>query len=260
MLAYELEGDIEPNAPLVNLRPDIGTGDCNVEFALTMEECALQSPFCFPDPTMWNDNPTAPNCSWPGVPLLGDSFEGGCPPYTFFFNPQGPIPGPGAATLTDAFGDTFVFECIDIPFSGTVEWMVTDACGQSVSWSFTIDVLCINCPPGATCSSTGNITLPPCGVCEDADVNADPTTPCHSCDATILDGFCSCTPPGSTGIDPNQFNANALCDDGFVANNISWFSFTAGASSLSVDVTDVCLLYTSPSPRDGLLSRMPSSA
>ena len=24
--------------------------------------------------------------------------------------------------------------------------------------------------------------------------------------------------------------------------------------------TDICLLYTSPSPRDGLLSRMPSSA
>ena len=28
----------------------------------------------------------------------------------------------------------------------------------------------------------------------------------------------------------------------------------------TVTVTEVCLLYTSPSPRDGLLSRMPSSA
>ena len=27
-----------------------------------------------------------------------------------------------------------------------------------------------------------------------------------------------------------------------------------------LDITEVCLLYTSPSPRDGLLSRMPSSA
>ena len=26
------------------------------------------------------------------------------------------------------------------------------------------------------------------------------------------------------------------------------------------DLMDICLLYTSPSPRDGLLSRMPSSA
>ena len=28
----------------------------------------------------------------------------------------------------------------------------------------------------------------------------------------------------------------------------------------NVDEDSVCLLYTSPSPRDGLLSRMPSSA
>ena len=30
--------------------------------------------------------------------------------------------------------------------------------------------------------------------------------------------------------------------------------------SIAEDVSKVCLLYTSPSPRDGLLSRMPSSA
>ena len=29
---------------------------------------------------------------------------------------------------------------------------------------------------------------------------------------------------------------------------------------IPLDVMDTCLLYTSPSPRDGLLSRMPSSA
>ena len=29
---------------------------------------------------------------------------------------------------------------------------------------------------------------------------------------------------------------------------------------LLLDAGDICLLYTSPSPRDGLLSRMPSSA
>ena len=27
-----------------------------------------------------------------------------------------------------------------------------------------------------------------------------------------------------------------------------------------LEIPDICLLYTSPSPRDGLLSRMPSSA
>ena len=31
-------------------------------------------------------------------------------------------------------------------------------------------------------------------------------------------------------------------------------------NGLEEDVARVCLLYTSPSPRDGLLSRMPSSA
>ena len=34
----------------------------------------------------------------------------------------------------------------------------------------------------------------------------------------------------------------------------------AEAMSISVDPSVTCLLYTSPSPRDGLLSRMPSSA
>ena len=34
----------------------------------------------------------------------------------------------------------------------------------------------------------------------------------------------------------------------------------ASASTLEKDLGVVCLLYTSPSPRDGLLSRMPSSA
>ena len=32
------------------------------------------------------------------------------------------------------------------------------------------------------------------------------------------------------------------------------------SSGSKADVNDACLLYTSPSPRDGLLSRMPSSA
>ena len=31
-------------------------------------------------------------------------------------------------------------------------------------------------------------------------------------------------------------------------------------ATLEYTLNDVCLLYTSPSPRDGLLSRMPSSA
>ena len=38
-------------------------------------------------------------------------------------------------------------------------------------------------------------------------------------------------------------------------------SETSSETEITVDATaPVCLLYTSPSPRDGLLSRMPSSA
>ena len=45
------------------------------------------------------------------------------------------------------------------------------------------------------------------------------------------------------------------------------FSITSGSTTITVtelnhgrSSNDTCLLYTSPSPRDGLLSRMPSSA
>ena len=37
-------------------------------------------------------------------------------------------------------------------------------------------------------------------------------------------------------------------------------SFVTQTPKLKIDLVDICLLYTSPSPRDGLLSRMPSSA
>ena len=41
----------------------------------------------------------------------------------------------------------------------------------------------------------------------------------------------------------------------YYADHEGWSAFAAGAKEASG-----CLLYTSPSPRDGLLSRMPSSA
>ena len=42
---------------------------------------------------------------------------------------------------------------------------------------------------------------------------------------------------------------------------IGWgLSRIGGGKSKVAELTEACLLYTSPSPRDGLLSRMPSSA
>ena len=41
---------------------------------------------------------------------------------------------------------------------------------------------------------------------------------------------------------------------------IGVFPGLGGIAGLSLVLPFICLLYTSPSPRDGLLSRMPSSA
>ena len=50
--------------------------------------------------------------------------------------------------------------------------------------------------------------------------------------------------------------AMKLTEAGYAYENTSW----GNDATASISVTCTCLLYTSPSPRDGLLSRMPSSA
>ena len=56
---------------------------------------------------------------------------------------------------------------------------------------------------------------------------------------------------------PRLFFANNLTW-GEEENNLLWESICFGPEGTALVTT--CLLYTSPSPRDGLLSRMPSSA
>ena len=53
-----------------------------------------------------------------------------------------------------------------------------------------------------------------------------------------------------------MFNKDSILD-------VSFFNFEnaiTAAYFADAELNIVCLLYTSPSPRDGLLSRMPSSA
>ena len=67
---------------------------------------------------------------------------------------------------------------------------------------------------------------------------------------------------GITGQD-GSYLAELLLEKGYMVHGIkrraSLFN-TDRIDHLYQDPHDPCLLYTSPSPRDGLLSRMPSSA
>ena len=49
-------------------------------------------------------------------------------------------------------------------------------------------------------------------------------------------------------------------DEGFYAGVTLGQARTNAFAAAMTKSNDTCLLYTSPSPRDGLLSRMPSSA
>ena len=64
------------------------------------------------------------------------------------------------------------------------------------------------------------------------------------------------------GLDPIEMNAEMI--DGkryyLTPSGNQYPSITTVISNNSKKQASLCLLYTSPSPRDGLLSRMPSSA
>ena len=61
--------------------------------------------------------------------------------------------------------------------------------------------------------------------------------------------WCSC----------GQSKAQPFCDGSHKTTSFTPVAFTAEKTE-TVYLCGCCLLYTSPSPRDGLLSRMPSSA
>ena len=80
---------------------------------------------------------------------------------------------------------------------------------------------------------------------------------------------------GSVSFDGNDLKVKLLTRESFQGVDIALFSaggdvskkyapVAAKAGAVAIDNSSVwrmdCLLYTSPSPRDGLLSRMPSSA
>ena len=59
------------------------------------------------------------------------------------------------------------------------------------------------------------------------------------------------------GLDPKEYKTHLLPVPHYPIDSTITVKQLKGIRNFD---TDVCLLYTSPSPRDGLLSRMPSSA
>ena len=73
------------------------------------------------------------------------------------------------------------------------------------------------------------------------------------------------TPPAGHPADrPHRIRAAVAVDGGWTDEVLDLEAaerpFDAGDRPVLLDPYNDCLLYTSPSPRDGLLSRMPSSA
>ena len=72
------------------------------------------------------------------------------------------------------------------------------------------------------------------------------------------------TPLGSTALNDLKPQTELRLVKELLATTSEGVDYLKGNSSFPLespdDINKICLLYTSPSPRDGLLSRMPSSA
>ena len=95
-------------------------------------------------------------------------------------------------------------------------------------------------------------------------VLGDPTMPFVPSGSFITSSwFCPGVPTGAEGLGGNVVITNT--GDEPIRGRLSVFTSAEGVAAVSASITvdartSDCLLYTSPSPRDGLLSRMPSSA
>ena len=59
----------------------------------------------------------------------------------------------------------------------------------------------------------------------------------------------------------NIHPTNIIADSAKIGKNVNIGAYNVIEDNVIIgDNVTICLLYTSPSPRDGLLSRMPSSA
>ena len=155
--------------------------------------------------------------------------------------------------------------------SATITWIATDACGNSSTTTSTITVTPDDTSP--MMAAPANLTLP----CTDLET----TTSSISSWLASVTASDACDPDVIVTNDYTAFNVD-LCTNS--TTTVTWTAiddcgntttvmadviiegddlppvFTSTPAALELDCMSGCLLYTSPSPRDATLSRMPSSA
>lgn len=178
----------------------------SIDFDLTQGDCNnLGGDFCFGTAPLWVEDPTDPDGSMgaaiPSFPFPDIAFSGGCEPFTYIVDPPY-ASDPLTITLPD--GGQIELSCPPVPVATVVNWTVVDACNDTLTWRFDLEIGCVDCPPSVTCDPSQNF-LEACSHCEKAvDIN---NSSCYTCDVGLLNGYCSCTPTGSSTID----NSIILC-------------------------------------------------
>ena len=152
--------------------------------------------FSFPNGYFENE---AEEEAWPIFPLMeGSEFEDNCGAQFIII---GPPP-------TEEFGEGCT----------PVEYIIEDECGNQLSHSFEVCIICANCAGGGVTCNLSCETVPACHTCNIEE---------------LLDGFESCTPEWTGGLEDWP---STLCNGAGVPHNISWFSFVAGGTDLCVEV------------------------
>jgi len=152
--------------------------------------------FSFPNGYFENE---AEEEAWPIFPLMeGSEFEDNCGAQFIII---GPPP-------TEEFGEGCT----------PVEYIIEDECGNQLSHSFEVCIICANCAGGGVTCNLSCETIPACHTCNIEE---------------LLDGFESCTPEWTGGLEDWP---STLCNGAGVPHNISWFSFVAGGTDLCVEV------------------------
>ena len=177
------------------------------------------------------------------IKIVSDAPVAQCQPATVDMGHDGTITVPGTAvdnSSTDDCNSDFSvltpsdFTCSDIGITQSVTLTVFDASGNSSSCSTTVD-LEDNTAPDVACNDV-LVELDAAGM-------GSVTAADFDVEGLIFDGC------GIQSVVTDLASLTFDCDDVDLTHSLN-----------STRVSYTCLLYTSPSPRDATLSRMPSSA